>query len=319
MHSQRRTLLAAIALSPVAHVSSTFATGVEQVDLVVPAPPGSQPDQIARWLTEPMARQSGARVAVHNRPGAAGAIAADAVLAPHPRGTAPLLLGGLDHVAYSHIGNHRRALDPFRDFVPVGTINRDAWLVVAAPGVASDLRGLVEASRARGEIAYATTGNGSTAHLVTARLVTGLGIDATHVPYKDSFLPDLMAGRVQFAVAPLPAVIGQVRDRKVVPLAVLSATRQAIVPDVPTAAEAGWPTQVFEGGLFLFAPAALSGQAGTINAWLVAALNDPGVIERYRQAGIVPTPLDLAQTHASVTERMARVDAMRIVVFGQAR
>jgi tripartite-type tricarboxylate transporter receptor subunit TctC len=99
------------------------------LQVMVPTPPASQPDVIARWLIEPLARLAGVPGSVVNRPGAAGAIAADAVLAAPPE-SGTLLLGGLDHVAYSHLNSQRRALDPFVDFVPVGSVNRDAWMVV---------------------------------------------------------------------------------------------------------------------------------------------------------------------------------------------
>lgn len=318
MNRTRRTLLAALAALPVA-TTRAVTSGISEIELVTPTPPGTQPDQIARWLAEPLARESGARVVVRNRPGASGAIAADAVLATAAPGTALLLVGGLDHVAYSHLGSGRRPLDPFRDFVPVGAVSRDAWVVVATPGLVADLRGLAQAAAARGALDYASFGEGSTSHLLAARLVKAVGIEAQHVPYKESFLPDLMTGRVQFAVAPVPAMLGPLRERMAAPLAVLDRARLPVLPEVPAIAEVGYPDQVFQGGLFLFAPAALSGAAPAMNRWLVAALNDPVVVERYRAAGIDTTPLNLAQTRDSVAQRLILVDGMRAAVFGKPR
>lgn len=321
MNRRRRVLVLGLTLSPALRMSEarSAAGPFEEFKLVTPAPPGSQPDQIARWLAEPLARRSGARVIVLNRPGAAGAIAADTVRAPTVAGSASLLLGGLDHVAYSHLGSDRRPLDPFEDFVPVGAVNRDSWLVVAAPGVATDIAGLRAAARTARQLQYASTGEGSTGHLVSARLAKALGIEAQHVPYKDSYLPDLVAGRIQFVVAPTPALIGFVRERRLSPLATLSSNRLPVLPDVPTIAELGWPDQVFHGGLFLFVPASLRAHGAQFNAWLAAAMREPDVIEKYRLAGIEPTPLDLDQTRQSVAERMQLVDAMRTAVFGRAR
>lgn len=292
---------------------------LKSLQLVVPTPPGTQPDVIARWLVEPMAKLAGVPGQVLNRPGAAGAIAADAVLAAAPD-SGTLLLGGLDHVAYSHLNGNRRALDPFVDFVPVGTVNRDTWLLVASREHAiATLPALVEASRAQGPLSYGSVGEGSTAHLLTARLCRALGIQAQHVPYKESYLPDLIAGRLHFALAPTPGMLGPVRGERVRPLASLTDERLAVVDGVPSIRELGWPDQVFYGGLFLFAPGALAAQAPRLNDWLVQVLRQPDIAARYRDAAIEPTPLGLDATRQAVAERLRTVDAMRLAVFGRSR
>ena len=97
-----------------------------------------------------------------------------------------VLLGELDHVAYSHLNSRRRALDPFVDFVPVATVNRDTWVVAAAGDTPTrSLQALAERSR-REPVSYASNGEGSTAHLLSARLCKAVGIDAVHVPYSGS-------------------------------------------------------------------------------------------------------------------------------------
>jgi tripartite-type tricarboxylate transporter receptor subunit TctC len=289
------------------------------LQLVVPTPPGSQPDLIARWLAEPLAQRTGGAVPVLNRPGAAGAIAVDAVLAAPPE-SGTLLLAGLDHVAYSHVGNTRRPLDPLVDVVPVGAVNRDTWLVACGASQPFDSpAALAAASRRDGGLNYASGGEGTTAHLLSARLCRALGIEATHVPYKDSWLPDLVAGRAHFVVAPTPALIGQIRGGRVRALAVLSDARLAQLPDVRSIAELGAPDQAFSGGLWLFAPASLAAHAPALNGWLRDAQQRPEVAQRYRDAAIEPATLDLAQTRAAVVERLATVDAMRVAVFGRAR
>lgn len=292
---------------------------LRSLQLVVPAPPASQPDVIARWLVEPLARQAGVAGQVVNRPGAAGALAADAVLAAVPESGA-LLLGGLDHVAYSHLNSQRRALDPFVDFVPVGSVNRDSWVVVTgADGPLTSLAGLAQRSRQSGGLNYASTGEGSTAHLLTARLVKAMGIQAQHVPYRDPWMPDLIAGRVQFAIAPAPAVIAQVRASRLRALATLTDERLPAFDGVPSIRDLGRPEQVFHGGLFLFAPAALAALAPRLNGWLVEVLSQADIAQRYREASIEPTPLNLTQTADLVRQRLQLVDGMRLAVFGRTR
>lgn len=290
---------------------------LKSLQIHVPVPPGAQPDLIARWLAEPLARRAGVPVNVINRPGAAGAIAADAVLSASAE-TGPLLLGGLDHVAYSHQNSDRRPLDPFIDFVPVGTVNRDSWLVVTGsdsgpPDVASLRDG------GRGPISYASNGELSTGHLLSARLCRALGVDGQHVAYRDSLMPDLIAGRITFAVLPTPAVLSQVRGGRLRALGALTRTRLPALPDVPTLIELGHADQVFHGGLFLFAPAALRGQAQRLNGWLVETQRLPDIAARYAEAAIEPMPLDLEQTRQSVAERLRLVDAMRAATFGRGR
>jgi tripartite-type tricarboxylate transporter receptor subunit TctC len=324
-HTDRRLVLKLATLLPAwaaaTHPMAWAAEGtapLKGLQLVVPVPPGAQPDVIARWLVEPLARRAGVAGQVVNRPGAAGALAADAVLAAAPD-TGTLLLGGLDHVAYSHLNSNRRALDAFVDFVPVGSVNRDTWVVAtAAEGPARTLADLAERSR-REPLNYASLGEGTTAHLLSARLSAAARIEAQHVPYRDPWMPDLLAGRIHFVVAPTPAVLQQVRGGRLRILASLSQERLALPGDPPSVVELGLADQVFYGGLFLFAPAALAAQAARLNTWLVEALQEPETVQRYRSVAIEPTPIGLDATAAVVRQRLAQVDAMRLAVFGRTR
>ena len=288
------------------------------LQLVVPTPPGAQPDVIARWLVDPLARKAGVTGVVVNLPGAAGALAADAVLRASPD-SGTVLLGGLDHVAYSHLNSNRRALDPFTDFAPVAAVNRDTWVVAVPSETApNSLQALVARSR-REPLNYASNGEGSTAHLLSARLCKALGIDAQHVPYRDPWMPDLIAGRIQFVVAPTPAVLPQLRTGRLTALATLTDERLTLPGDPPTIRELGSPELVFYGGLFLFAPAPLAPWAPQLNGWFREVVLSAEIAQRYRDASIEATPLDLAGTGAVVRQRMQVVDAMRLAVFGRSR
>jgi tripartite-type tricarboxylate transporter receptor subunit TctC len=324
-HRDRRRLLKLAALAP-AWAASTRLTSAaaessaafKSLQLIVPVPPGAQPDVIARWLIEPLARRAGVPGLVVNRPGAAGALAADAVLAAAPN-SGTLLLGGLDHVAYSHLNSNRRALDPFTDFVPVGSVNRDTWVVATATeGPARSLADLAERSR-REPLSYASLGEGSTAHLLSARLSAAAGITAQHVPYRDPWMPDLLAGRIHFVVAPTPAVLQQARGGRLRILATLTPERLPLPGDPPSVGELGLASQVFFGGLFLFAPAALAPQASRLNIWLVESLQEPETAQRFRDVSILPAPAGLEATAEMVRQRLAQVDAMRLAVFGRTR
>lgn len=318
----RRSFLKTAALWPSCALPAAWATApsfaLKGLQLVVPTPPGSQPDLIARWMAEPLARKVGAPAVVVNLPGAAGALAADAVLRANPE-SGPLLLGGLDHVAYSHLNSDRRPLDPFVDFTPVAAVNRDSWVVATAnhaPGLS--LQSLVERSR-REPINYASTGEGSTAHLLTERLCKALDMSAQHIAYSTPWMPDLIAGRIQFVVAPTPAVLPQLRAGRLLALATLTDERLALPGTPPSIRELGLPEQVFYGGLFLFAPAPLASLAPQLNAWFREVVETPEMLQRYREASIEPVPLDLGATGALVRQRLQLVDAMRLAVFGRTR
>jgi tripartite-type tricarboxylate transporter receptor subunit TctC len=313
----RTAVTAALAGLPVTRLVAATAP-LKGLQLVVPTPAGSQPDVIARWFVEPLSRKAGVAGVVLNLPGAAGALAADAVLRGSPE-AGPVLLGGLDHVAYSHLNSNRRALDPFIDFVPVAAVNRDSWVVATAADASSrNLQALVDRAR-REPVNYASTGEGSTAHLLSVRLCKALGIEAQHVPYRDPWMPDLIAGRIQFVVAPAPAVLPQLRAGRLLALGTLTDERLALPGDPPSIRELGWPEQVFHGGLFLFAPAALAQMAPRLNLWFRDTLALPDIVQRYRDASIDPLPLDVAGTAALVRQRLQLVDAMRLATFGRAR
>ena len=317
----RRTVMQATLASActfTAASAKSAAVTLKGLQIVVPAPPGAQPDVIARWLIDPLARKAGVAGVVLNVPGAAGALAADAVRRAAPESGA-LLLGGLDHVAYSHVNSNRRALDPFTDFIPVAAVNRDTWVVAVSSETSSrSLQALAVRSQ-REPLNYASTGEGSTAHLLSARLCKALGIDAQHVPYREPWMSDLIAGRIHFVVAPTPALLPQLRAERLMAVATLTDERLALPGEPPTIRELGKPDQVFYGGLFLFGPATLAPFAPQLNTWFREAVGTADMLQRYRDTSIEATPLDLDATAALLRQRLQMVDAMRLAVFGRSR
>jgi tripartite-type tricarboxylate transporter receptor subunit TctC len=320
---RRRSLLQRASLLPLCALPASWASTapgrLRGLQLVVPTPAGTQPDVIARWVAEPLAYKAGVPVLVVNVPGASGALAVDTVLRASPDSGA-LLLGGLDHVAYSHLNSDRRAMDPFVDFTPVAAVNRDSWVIVTssdAPAVS--LQALVVQSQ-RAPLNYASTGEGSTAHLLAARLSEALGLkNAQHVPYSTPWIPDMLAGRIQFAVVPVPSVAPHLRSGRMIALASLTGERLALPGNPPSIRELGLPDQIFHGGLFLFAPAALSPLAPQLNAWFRDVVGHADMRRRYQDVSIEPVLSDLRETGALVRERLERVDTMRLAVFGRTR
>jgi tripartite-type tricarboxylate transporter receptor subunit TctC len=303
--------------------SSAQTFPVRPVKIIVGFPPGSTIDIVARTVGEKVAEDLGQPVIVENRPGASGTIATEAA-ARAPADGHTLYISGCSaaDIVYAFVMADRKPLDPFKDFTPVGRVFRDHWLVVvsSAHGVGS-LGELVAVGKSKpGTLTFPSSGIGSSQHLQSERFRMLAGFEATHVPYKDSALADLIAGRVSFSIQPSPAVAAHIRSGKLKALAVLSKERIAAFPGVPTTAEAGFPNIHYNAGVCLYAT---GGTPRRIVLRLNAALNRAEASEtvrhRFADLGLETvqgTPEDAA---SYIAELMAQVDEMRIVVFGKAR
>ncbi len=289
------------------------------VRVVVPFPPGQ--DVIARLPAEAMAEFLGQPVVVENRPGAGGSLAAEHV-ARAPADGHTLLIGSTDAVIYSFVMADRPPLDPFRDFVPVARVTRDHWVVAASPALGVDsLAGLVALAKARpGALNFASPGIGHSFHLQAERFCRRAGIEAVHVPYRDNYVADLIAGRVSFVVQAAAPLLPQVASGHLRGLALLSAERLAELPEVPTIGEAGYPDLVYNAGVTLFAPAGTP-EAAVLRLSEAAnrAAASPALGRRFAELGMETvrgSPEDAARFLRGLIETQ---DGMRVAVFGRAR
>lgn len=313
------TLLAAVAIA-------TPAAGqfpVRPVRIVVGFPPGSTPDLVTRAVAERMGPDLGQPVVLENRPGAGSTIATEAV-ARAPADGYTLIVSGCsgDGIVYGFVMTGRVPFDPFTDFAPVGRVMRDHWVVAVSPslGVGS-VKELVALGKSKpGALTFPSPGTGSSQHLQAERFRIRVGIDATHVPYKDSLFPDLIAGRLSYAVQSSAAVVPHIKSGKLRGLAVLSTERLPSLPDVPTAAEAGLPDLIYNAGVCLYAP---GGTPKEVVARLNRALNraeaSDAVKQRFADLGVEPVQGSPEDTAKFIAELMALVDELRTAVFGRAR
>lgn len=227
------------------------------VTLVVPVPPGGILDTVARMVVPSMTQSLGQSVIIDNKAGAGGNIAATAVAKSAPDGHSLL-------VGYSmfHVGNPSMypnlAWDPLRDFVPVGMLVVSPHVLAVNPSVpAKTLKEFVDLARANpGKLNYATSGNGSVPHVGVELFKQQNRIFITHVPYRGAgpAMLDVVAGNVEMTVATPPSLLAFVQSGKMRPLAVAASKRLPQMPDVPTAAEAGFPGFELEAWVALFAP-----------------------------------------------------------------
>jgi len=227
------------------------------VTLVVPVPPGGILDTVARMVVPSMAQTLGQPVVIDNKAGAGGNIAASFVAKSAPDGY-NLLVG----YSMFHVGNPSMypnlSWDPLRDFTPIGMLVVSPHVLAVHPSVpAKNLRELVDLARANpGKLNYATSGNGSVPHVGVELFKQQNNIFITHIPYRGAgpAMLDVVAGNVQMTVATPPSLAGFVQSGKMRPLAVAASKRLALMPDVPTAAEAGFPGFELEAWVALFAP-----------------------------------------------------------------
>ena len=283
------------------------------VRMVVPLSPGGFADVPGRMFASRLAASLGHNVFVENRPGAGGTIGADFVAKSAPDGYT-LLFTGTPHVVSSWIYK-KLPFDPMKDFEPVALVASGPYVLVVNPQLqVSSVRELIAAAKAQpGKIDYASSGNGSAQHLVSALFASMAGIELNHVPYKGSgpAMQDLISGQVKLSFAGIPNVLPQVKAGRLRAIAVSTAKRSPDLAEVPTAAEAGVPG--YEATLWLNLAAPLGTPTAIVQrlqSETQKALQEPELQQSFRSAGVEATflgPQELSAFMRSEYEKWGRV------------
>ena len=212
------------------------------ITLVIPFAPGGSTSIVGRGIADKMSELLGEKVVVDNRPGAGGTVGTKAVAKSEPDGYT-LVLGYTGTLAigpslYKNVG-----YDPRKDFAPIGLIgNAPNSLVVHPSFPAKTVAELIAYAKANpGKVNFGSAGAGTASHITGEYFARSAGITLVHIPYKGTgpALTDLLGGHIPMAFAPIPASHPNVSAGKLRALAVTSATRSGLLPDVPTMAEAG--------------------------------------------------------------------------------
>jgi tripartite-type tricarboxylate transporter receptor subunit TctC len=258
------------------------------ITIIVPQAVGGANDILGRILADQLARQLGQQFIVENRVGAGGNIGTGAA-AKAPRDGYTLLFT----ISAAHAVNptlyKQVPFDPVKDFDPVMLVGTVPFLLVVNPSVpASSVQELIAlAKREPGKIAYGSSGNGTTNHLLGEMFKSMAGVDMLHVPYKGvaAILTDMLGGRVQMAFASVPSVRSHVKDGKLRALGISTMKRSSVAPDVPPVGDAvaGYDADFWVG---LFTPAGTPKEVpARLHAALVKALANPEVRERFAAQG----------------------------------
>ena len=260
------------------------------VRIVVPLSPGVFADTPARMLAPRLSEQMGRNFFVENRPGAGGTIGWDFTAKSAPDGYT-LAITGSTHLITAHLYKNL-GYDVFKDFTHIAMLASGPYVLVVNPQKVSagSVRELIAAAKAKpGAIDFASSGNGSSQHLVGALFNSMTGVQLNHVPYKGSgpAMQDLIGGQVGVSFAGVPNVLAHVRSGRLKALGVTTSKRWSELPDVPTLAEAGVPG--YEATLWL----SISGPAGMppelvqrLNAEIGKALRDPDLQSNFRTGGV---------------------------------
>ena len=258
---------------------------------IVPFAPGGGSDIAARTIGAKLQVVLGQPVVVENKPGAGGGIGADLVAKSPPDGYT--LLGGtiatnaINASLYSKL-----PYDPVRDFAPITLIARVPNLLVIHPDIAATtVAELVRLMKANpGKFTFASAGNGSSQHLAGEMFKAIAGVQMQHVPYKGSppGLQDVAGGHVSMMMDNIASALPMAKSGKLRALAVTTAKRSAIAPDIPTLAEAGLPGYEMDTWLGVFAPAGTPPEiVERLNAEIVAIINTPEVRDQLTALGMI--------------------------------
>jgi tripartite-type tricarboxylate transporter receptor subunit TctC len=297
------------------------ASGVQAQDLpnkpihvVIAFPAGGPTDFVGRLVADKVKDVLGRTIIIENRAGANGAIGADYVAKSEPDGTT-LFLTTMGAVVVTPHMRSDLAYKPLQDFAPVTlVVLNTTLLVVRADSPYKSTKELVAAAKAKpGEMTWASTGVGSPPHLTLELFQTAAGVKMVHVPYRGAApaLTDLLGGQVQMFAADAPVLMSNIKGGKLRALGAATDKRNAMLPDVPTLAEQGYPDTTVDNWYGLLAPAKTPPAViAKLNDAFVKAINDPTIKKKLIDSGAVPVadaPAEFGKFFKAEYERWGKV------------
>jgi tripartite-type tricarboxylate transporter receptor subunit TctC len=304
-----RALGAAVAVA--ALLAATAALGADTypsrpIRVISPFPPGSASDTVSRVVLDQVSHEIGQPMVIETRPGAGGSIGFETVAKADPDGYTVV-------TSTSSKGNEmvlHRSLpyDPAKDFASVALLGVQPNVLVASTESGfKTVADLVAAAKAKpGALTFASAGIGSSSHMAAERFRLAADIDVRHIPYRDNGLAEVRAGRIDYYFIPLAAAASALGSGKLVVLAVSSPNRVALLPDVPSIVEAGYPKAVFRFWVGLSVPVQTPRPIiDKLHDATEAALQVPAVKERLAKLGVDPQLMSVAEFDTFVKDDLA--------------
>jgi tripartite-type tricarboxylate transporter receptor subunit TctC len=314
-------VIALIALAVCAAAVDAQEYPVKAIRVVVPWPPGGSSDTLARILGRELSQRWGQQVVIDNRPGAGTTLGND-VVAKAPADGYTLMVTATAFVASSALYPNL----PYRierDFAPISLAAIAPSVLVTHPSLpVKSVSDLVQLARAKpGQINYASGGSGSSDHIAAELFKTLAKVDMNHVPYKGAApaLVDLIAGNTQVMFSIAITAMPHVRSARLLALAVTSAKRSDLLPDLPTLAESGVPGYSFETWLGVLAPATIPpGIVTKLNSEIQKILVVTEVREKLKGMGAEPVGSSSAefatkiQSDIATIGKVVKISGMRV-------
>jgi tripartite-type tricarboxylate transporter receptor subunit TctC len=304
--------LLSIALVGATSAAAAYAAAYpdKPVRMLVGFAAGGGTDTTARVIGIPLAEALGQQVIVDNRPGAAGNIAADITAHAVPDGYT-ILMGTIAALAINPSLYQKLPFDPIKDFEPISLVVSSMNVLVVHPSIAAkSVKELIALAKSQpGKLSYGSSGVGGAGHLAGVLFDQLAGTQMTHVPYKGGApaMIGLVGGEVNMVFATAETAIPQVKANKIRALGVTTAKRSALVPDLPTIAEAGLPGYEANNWYGLVAPAKTPAAiVERLNREVVKVLNMPNVKEQLFRSGLDASPSTPKEFGAYIKSEMAK-------------
>ncbi len=304
-------VLAGLALAPMSTLAQPYPN--KAIKLIVPFPPGGNVDLSARIIAPELSKELGQPIVIDNKAGAGGTLGLEAVAKSAPDGYTLGVASPVNHLAAPAL-YPKLPYDSIKDFTPVGLIASVPMVLVVGPGSpVKSVQELLALARSRGSLTMASAGSGSGNHIVGELFQDAAGVQFVHVPYKGSAPAntDVAGGHVDLHFDQLSSVLPLVQAGKLRPLAVTTAKRSPLMPDVPTLAEAGVPKFDASTTLGLVLPGGASPELVTkLNQALETVLKRQAVREQFARLGAEPrlsTPAEYAEFIRTEMARTAKI------------
>lgn len=268
------------------------ASAADMTKLVVPYAAAGTADLMARLIAPHLQEGIGDNVMVENKGGAAGALGNELVARAAPDGKTLLVANLASHVLGAAL-RPPKAYNQAKAFEPLAMIGSVPLLLAIRPEIpATNLKELIAYGKTAPKLSYGSAGSGTAMNIAGEMLNDAGGLKATHVPYRGAapVINDILGGHLDFMIADVTILLPQVRSGKMRAIALYTADRSPLVPDVPTAKEQGFPALTMENWYGVLAPAGLpSGEAAKLEKALLATLALPDVRKQLDAAGMIGT------------------------------